>query len=71
MPRRSTHVVDLGLLGALREAEEVHVGELGNEDVLDQLLLVAFHHRHFEVAHGVSAAQDDRLAIEVKRALHG
>ena len=66
-----THIVELGLLGALRQAEEVHVGELGNEDVLDQLLLVAFHHRDFKIAHGVGAAQDDRLAVEVQGALHG
>ena len=63
------HGVDFGLLRTLGEPEKVHVGDFGDQDVVDQLLHVALHHRHFKVAHGVGTTKNDGFAIEIERAL--
>ena len=57
-------VVDFGLHGPLRQPQEVHVADLGEQDVVDRVAGSLAEHVLLLEAHRVGAAQPDLPAVE-------
>ena len=61
--------VDLRLHRALGESQEIHVADLGQQEVLDELIEVAAHHALLLVTHRVGPAQADFAAVQIEATL--
>ena len=53
----------------LGESQDIHVANLGQQEVLDELLEVAAHHALLFVTHRVGAAQADFAPVEIETTL--
>ena len=58
--------VDLALNGVLSEAQEIQVRQLGEKDVVMELICIASEDAQVEIAHGIRASQANLATIEAK-----
>ena len=61
--------VDLILHRPLRQAQKIHIAELGKQDIVDQLWKIAAQHVLLLKAHRIRSTQTDGAAIEIEHAL--
>ena len=59
-------LVNLLVDGALREAQEIHVRQFREKNVLAELVEIILHHAPFEMAHRVCAAQTNFTSVQKK-----
>ena len=58
-------VIDHLLHRPLGEAEEIHIGQLTQQDIIDQLCGIASKDIILLKAHGIRAAQADHLSVQI------
>ena len=59
-------VINFLLNGALGDSQEVHIAELAQQNIVDQLVKIVVHHVLLLKAHGVCTTQTGGLAVQIQ-----
>ena len=64
-----TVIIDFALHRALCDTPEIHVAQLCQQDIIDQLIIVPLHHILLLKSHGVCTTQSGGVTVQIKHSL--